>query len=99
MEGQFNFHQMALTGTIEARPGNFVAAVYENKWYIGQVMEVENDEVYINFMQKCGKISALKWPPKKDEIWVNLEQLLCVIEAPVKTKRMFHIPDLILENI
>ena len=45
MEVQFNFHQMALTGTIKARPGNFVAAVYENKWYIGQVMEVENDEV------------------------------------------------------
>ena len=45
------------------------------------------------------KINALKWPPKKDEIWVNLEKLLCVVEAPVKNKRMFHIPDLILDNI
>ena len=50
-------------------------------------------------MQKCEKINALKWPPKKDEIWVNLEKLLCVVEAPVKNKRMFHIPDLILDNI
>ena len=47
-------------------------------------MEVENDEVYTSFMQKCEKINALKWPPKKDEIWVNLEKLLCVVEAPVK---------------
>ena len=62
-------------------------------------MEVENDEVYTIFVQKCEKINALKWPPKKDEIWVNLEKLLCVVEAPVKNKRMFHIPDLILDNI
>ena len=62
-------------------------------------MEVENDEVCTSFMQKCEKINALKWPPKKDEIWVNLEKLLCVVEAPVKNKRMFHIPDLILDNI
>ena len=62
-------------------------------------MEVENDEVFTSFMQKCEKINALKWPPKKDEIWVNLEKLLCVVEAPVKNKRMFHIPDLILDNI
>ena len=62
-------------------------------------MEVENDEVFTSFMQKCEKINALKWPPKKDEIWVNLEKLLCVVEAPVKNKRMFYIPDLILDNI
>ena len=62
-------------------------------------MEVENDEVCTSFMQKCEKINALKWPPKKDEIWVNLEKLLCVVEAQVKNKRMFHIPDLILDNI
>ena len=62
-------------------------------------MEVENDEVYTSFMQKCEKINALKSPPKKDGIWVNLEKLLCVVEAPVKNKRMFHIPDLILDNI
>ena len=62
-------------------------------------MEVENDEVCTSFMQKCEKINALKWPPKKDEIWVNLEKLLCVVEAPVKNKRMFHIPDLILDNL
>jgi hypothetical protein len=48
--------------------GDFVAAVYENRWYIGRVVELDNLECEISFMAKSKNL--FKWPNSPDEVWI-----------------------------
>ncbi|KAJ8047468.1 hypothetical protein HOLleu_06474 [Holothuria leucospilota] len=76
-------------------PDDWVAAVYDDNWFIGQVIEDDAEDVHINFMTAgSGKVkqNTFKWPLIKDEIWVPYEQVLCRIDAPMPlSKRLFGI--------
>ena len=57
------------------QPNSFIACVYENGWYVGQVMEKEGEPeadereeyVLVSFMKWTGaKGIHLKWPERKD---------------------------------
>ncbi|KAJ8044972.1 hypothetical protein HOLleu_07881 [Holothuria leucospilota] len=76
-------------------PDGWVAAVYDDNWFIGQVIEDDAEDVHINFMTAgSGKVkqNTFKWPLIKDEIWVPYEQVLCRIDAPMPlSKRLFGI--------
>lgn len=71
----------------EYRPDIYVAAVYDDDWHVGQVLdkEVEPDAdpdssyVFLNFMQK-GK--ALRWPEKLDTLNVLKTDILCPLKPP-----------------
>jgi hypothetical protein len=71
----------------EYRPGSFIACIYENGWYVGQVMEKEGepeadereDYVLVSFMMWTGpKGALLKWPERKDVLNV-LKVTYCTI--------------------
>ena len=71
----------------------YVAAVYEGKWYIGKVVDIDENEreVEIDFMEsrKC----LFQWPRIPDLIWLKSKKILCQINAPVatgKSQRMFQ---------
>ena len=65
--------------------GKYIACVYDRKWYIGNIVTRNDDEndVFVNFM-KQGRGNTFSWPPekKKDQCWVPLLDILCVVEAP-----------------
>jgi hypothetical protein len=63
----------------------FVAAVYQEDWYIGKicVIDHEDSEIKIPFLQMCKM--AYQWPSKPDKIWVCLSDVLCKIDAPTAT--------------
>jgi hypothetical protein len=72
--------------------GDFVAAVYENRWYIGRVVELDNLECEISFMAKSKNL--FKWPNSPDEVWIRIDAILCKISEPMATgrsQRMFRI--------
>jgi hypothetical protein len=52
--------------TVDIDELDFVAAVYDGKWYLGKVITIgdEVDEAKINFMEQCpGKIAGIfRWP-------------------------------------
>ena len=82
----------------------FVAAVYDGKWYIGKVADIDNNdhEIEVDFMEPRKQL--FKWPTSRDLIWLNINSILCRIKAPVatgKTHRMFQLSenekDIILE--
>ncbi|XP_046548265.1 uncharacterized protein LOC124258241 [Haliotis rubra] len=83
---------------VAARPnynvGEFVAALYSGRWYIGKVETVdpEDSEYEINFMES--KKSNFQWPAHEDVIWCKESDVICHINTPVpsgKSKRMYTI--------
>ena len=68
------------------QPGRYIACVYDNRWYIGNIMQ-RNDEkqdVYVNFMKEH-RGNKFSWPSEnlKDQCWVPFQHILCHVEAPV----------------
>ncbi len=82
-------------------PGQYVAAVYDRKWYVGNAVEIstENRDVRIDFMVKSGPVSkpSFRWPAKgkrDDKCWVPFENVLIIINVPTvasSSGRLYHI--------
>ena len=82
--------------------GDFVAARYDGKVYIGKVLECDDDdgEVEITFMQHVRKL--LQWPKHEDKIWIDRQNVICIVSEPIptgKSKRMYRLTDDDLKNI
>ena len=63
-----NCHEHISNATpVQISTRDFLAAIYDNKYYVGQVCEIDvNDgEACIDFMKMCGTTHELKWPQKK----------------------------------
>jgi hypothetical protein len=74
--------------------GSYVAAIYDGKWYVGRVEDVDNveRECEINFMIKTKNM--FKWPERPDQIWVKQSSILCNLHPLVpsgKTCRTFKL--------
>ena len=53
--------------------GDWVAAVYDDKWYVGKVLEVDlvKKDAQISFMQDARRQGGfLKWPTPPDDLWI-----------------------------
>ncbi|XP_041367923.1 uncharacterized protein LOC121382530 [Gigantopelta aegis] len=92
----------AITHTVD----QWVAAVYDGRWYIGVITETdENDSTcLIEFMTRCGKYENLfNWPPITNQIWVANDKILLQLEQPSsalgKTKRCFKLEMQEIERI
>ena len=66
-------------------PGKYVACVYDREWYVGCIVECseQHGDVMVNFMKRSTS-GLFSWPPpsKKDECWVPLQHIICLIKAP-----------------
>lgn len=75
---------------------DFVAAMYNEKWYLGKIMDIDptDKEIYISFMNTSDLKGQLtfRWPRNPDELWVANEEILCSVDEPqVKgTKRAVY---------
>ena len=75
----------------------YVAVLYEDKPYVGSVVEYDksDNEYKVKFMESSGKASNVyKWPTREDELWIPIEDMLFSMEEPVptgKTMRLFKI--------
>ena len=79
--------------SISLKEEEFVAAVYSEdcQVYIGKVLEVDEDDTLISFMhhgnsKPLDSNSVLKWPRQSDEVWINRDDVLCLIPEPVSLK-------------
>jgi len=74
---------------VEYRPEDFVAAVYQDKWYIGQVLdkageaEAEGDAyVILNFMEQRRENNCFRWPEKRDVLNTLKDDVLFILSQP-----------------
>lgn len=76
--------------------GKFVAAVYDRKWYIGIISQLDSDtgDVFIKFMQPNGPSNAFFWPKHEDECWIPNAHILCVVDSPnlASTRGQYSFP-------
>lgn len=87
---------------IEVAVGEYVAALYDKKMYIGMVLEHddEDDEVEITFMENVRKL--LQWPKHEDRLWIDKKDIICTVSEPMptgKSKRMFKLSASDIANI
>ena len=83
---------------------DYVAAVYEGdkKVYIGKVTDVDQTDVNVSFLEHQGEISRKSIfveLRKKDQVWIELKDLLCILPAPLETKRGKKFNEDVLVNV
>ena len=77
--------------------GNWVAAAYDDKWYVGKVLAVNlaDNDAHISFMQDSTKQPAfIKRPTPADKLWIQFKSVLAVIEPPIpcgKSQRQYKL--------
>lgn len=88
----------------DAKKGMIVAAVYDSKWWIGEVLQVsaKNDDMQIKFMHPPGPTGSFHWPVPQDKCWVPLTEVLAgpiPIEPVGQSFRAFKIADELSDRI
>ena len=78
----------------------FIIAQYDRQCYVGKVKEEDSGEVHVSFMQMRGKTPSISfaWPRTPDEIWINVSDVLFLIDSPIKYKRCWKLCDKDMEN-
>jgi hypothetical protein len=91
---------------VNAEENDWITVVYSGKWYVGQVMEIDNEdgEYFVDFLETTGKIpNRFRRPNQHDSIWIEPEKVLYVLsEPPAKIggrERSMKIVDTDFENI
>lgn len=87
------------------RPGTYVAAVYDQAWYVGSIVKTDDEkqDLLITFMKQTGPGSSkfFKWPAQKDECWLPVAHVLCSLKVPstTTTGRQYQFLNQEIENI
>ena len=65
-------------------PGNYVAYVYDQKWYIGSISSIdkEQNELKVSSMHPHGPATCFFWPQRDDTVWAPLALVLTKIDCP-----------------
>ena len=105
-QGQFCFQRGEPSSAVaqEIKEGRYVAAVYDQEWYVGLVESVdrESGECMVNFMHPKMPTGHVNWPTRPDKCLTPLCNLLTEIKVPSSTSagsRSYRISDIDLENI
>ena len=78
------------------QPGKYVACIYDQRWYVGCIMERSEDQqdVKIEFMNRKDK--TVSWPvdTRRERSWIPFHDVILLIEPPLlqgHTGRMYRI--------
>lgn len=85
------------------QPGQYVACIYDNNWWIGNVSEIsiEDHDASINFMHPHGMAYSFHWPVRSDTCWIPEEQIIGILPAPTASAmgRQYSFPESIVLQI
>ncbi len=88
---------------LDLQPGKYVACIYEQQWWIGNITEnsVEEKDSLITFLHPHGPSKSFQWPLRSDICWIPWEHVLCIIVAPTTTAtgRSYSIPSKTMSEI
>ena len=57
----------------------YVACSYDDYWWIGLIVEVDEEGVLVKFLHPHGPASSFYWPDHDDTCWVPKDALVCKI--------------------
>ena len=69
---------------VDIKEGSYVAATYDNNWYIGLVMEVnaEQGDEKLNFLNPKIPAVSFHFPKNEDLCWIPTAHIICSIDTP-----------------
>ena len=76
--------------------------MYYRKVYIDKVLEIDDSDAKISFYEHTGTLSIgsiFGEPKKRDQIWVDFVNILCVVPVPAETKRGTKFEKFVLGNV
>ena len=55
-------------------PGQYIAAVYDDQWWLGMILEVDNehDDYKVRFLHPAGPSPTFHWPQFDDECYIGI---------------------------
>jgi hypothetical protein len=91
--------------TTAYQPGHYVAAVYDQKWYIGIIIDLSDEEdIQVKFMSSTKRSGSyrLTWPRHDDVCWVHFQHIICMVLAPQaygSGARQYQLDDSIVQTV
>ena len=70
--------------TTAYQPGHYVEAVYDQKWYIGIIIDCSDEEdIQVKFMSSTQRSGSyrLTWPRHDNVCWVPFRHIICMVPA------------------
>ena len=62
--------------------GKFIIVKYDEKQYVGQVLNIQGEEIQVNCMVQHGKENAFQWPDKEYSIYYSQSDIIGTISEP-----------------
>ena len=68
----------------EVSPQCYVGCVYDDEWYVGMVLEIDDQKFKVKFMYQKGLLhnKGFYWPLREDVCWIDKKEILLVISTP-----------------
>ena len=88
-DSKHTFANVPTTLQVPVQPMNFVACLYNFRWWIGMVLTVNDCEqdAEVKFMHPCGPTTSFFWPIHEDICHIPYTNILCKIDAPQQSAR------------
>ena len=66
---------------------SYIACVYNVKWWVGLVEEVDkdNNDIYVNFMHPFGPSKTFFWPAREGKCHVAFSSICMILSNPSTT--------------
>jgi len=79
------------TQPVVVKKGDWVVAEYLSKksvkYFVGQVMNIDDDELSIKFVRRSGNAGLFAWPPKEDTDFVDQAAVKQILQEPTCDRR------------
>lgn len=74
---------------VEVSPQCYIGCVYDDKWWVGMVVEIEDNKFKVQFMHQKGLIpnKGFYWPKRDDVCWIDVKDILLVLSTPELSSR------------
>ena len=56
--------------------------MYDGFWWIGLIIEKDEEDVLVKFMHPHGPAHSFKWPNFEDKCWLPYNHILMKIDSP-----------------
>lgn len=79
--------QTLLCASEKYSENDFVIAAYDNKYFVGQLTEIDDDDDSLEISFMVRKKLLFQWPNPQDIIWIEKSAVVCKIDAPIPSGR------------
>ena len=69
---------------------DYVSCLYDNKWWVGIITNVDKEDVQVKFMHPSGSSKSFQWPHTDDICWVPNDHILCKTDIPITSLGRFY---------